>query len=210
MKLQPGTVSKLESSIQKSYPHQASTFQIRPPLLFSLLKKSALSVGRAVTAPRLQKSVAPAWAGTTMSGDNGGRREVQDRRGGSHWGMSSASGSLEKSRRSLPGGRWARPPPLKGPRRAGGPLPPGPSVGRAAREEPPGAAAGRGAGPCPRPPRFGSISTWGSQGHRLRAPRPSTSSSARPADPPATRLGPPAASPGAPHGHRLWKEQPWL
>lgn len=28
---------------------------------------------------------------------------------------------------SLPGGRWARPPPLKGPRRAGGPLPPGPA-----------------------------------------------------------------------------------
>lgn len=83
-------------------------------------------------------------------------------------------------------------------------------VGRAAGEEPPGAAAGRGAGPCPRPPRLGSLPTWGSRGHRLRASRPSTSSSARPADPPATRLGPPAGSPGAPHGHRLREEQPRL
>lgn len=33
----------------------------------------------------------------------------------------------EKSRESLPGGRWARPPPLQGPRSAGGPLPPGPA-----------------------------------------------------------------------------------
>lgn len=85
-----------------------------------------------------------------------------------------------------------------------------PRVGRAAGEEPPGAAAGRGAGPCPRPPRLGSLPTWGSRAHRLRTPRPSTSSSARPADPPATRLGPPAGSPGAPHGHRLREEQPRL
>lgn len=85
-----------------------------------------------------------------------------------------------------------------------------PRVGRAAGEEPPGAAAGRGAGPYPRPPRLGSLPTWGLRVHRLRAPRPSTSSSARPADPPATRLRPPARSPGAPHGHRLWEEQPRL
>lgn len=109
---------------------------------FSLLKKSTLSVGRTVTAPRLQKSVGPAWTGTTMSGDNGGRREVQDRRGDRHWGMSSASGSLEKSRRSLPGGRWAQPPPLKGPRRAGGPLPPGPARRPGRERRTPGRGSG--------------------------------------------------------------------
>lgn len=85
-----------------------------------------------------------------------------------------------------------------------------PRVGRAAGEEPPGATAGLGAGPCPRPPRLGSLPTWGSRGHGLRAPAPGTSSPARPADPPSARLGPPAGAPGAPHGHRLREEQPRL
>lgn len=83
----------------------------------------------------------------------------------------------------------------------------GPRVGRAAGEEPPGAGAGRGAGPCPRPPRLGSLPSWGSSRRRLGTSRPGTSSSPRPADPPAARLGPPARAPGAPRGHRLREEQ---
>lgn len=88
----------------------------------------------------------------------------------------------------------------------------GPRVGRAAGEEPPGAGAGRGAGPCPRPPRLRSLPSWGSSGRleRLGTSRPGTSSSPRPADPPAARLGPPAGAPGAPRGHRLREEQPRL
>ncbi|XP_076424547.1 uncharacterized protein LOC143272659 [Peromyscus maniculatus bairdii] len=78
-------------------------------------KKSTLSEGRAVSDSSTSAKVRGAGLGR------------DHREGGSQGRRSSASGSLEKSRESLPGGRWARPPPLQGPRRAGGPLPPGPA-----------------------------------------------------------------------------------
>ena len=86
-----------------------------------------------MTAPRLQNSAATAGAeedagaGTTMLGDNGGRRGVEERREAAavlgpsrEWGLQKVSGRAA-------GGRWARPPPLAGPRRPRRPLPPGPA-----------------------------------------------------------------------------------
>lgn len=60
----------------------------------------------------------------------------------------SRSGGSRESREGQPGGRWAQPPPLKGPRRPRWPRPPGPAQRPGREAVAPGRAAGRGAGPC--------------------------------------------------------------
>lgn len=94
-----------------------------------------------MTVPRLQ-NLAPggaagaavevgtkegARARTITLGDNG-RRRVKETRGSSRCARPPlATGGSKKSGEGQPGGRWAQPPPLKGPRRPRRPLPPGPA-----------------------------------------------------------------------------------
>lgn len=152
---------------------------------------------RAPEKPAGVEKGAPRW-GTMEGGGEWKREGTAAALLGSprDWGLQEVSGMQ-------PGGRWAQPPPLAGPRRPRLPVPPGPARrpghgrvapwrGRGARGRtlPPPAAA--------QPSR--NLAPTSDKTHTPRRPRDFW---ARPADPPRARPWPLARAPRAPHGLRL-------
>lgn len=117
-----------------------------------------------MTAPRLQNSAPaerrmpgqgpPRWG--TMEGGGEGKQSLC-------WDPL-ATGDSKQSREGQPSSRWARLPPLTGPRRLRGPLPPGPARRPSRERVVPGGAEGRGAGPCRWSPRPSPLTTWRPRG----------------------------------------------
>lgn len=105
---------------------------------------------------------------------------------------------------SSPGkaGRWARSPPLTGPRRPRRPLPPGPARRPGHDRVAPGGAEGRGAGPYQGSPRPSPVTTWRSQCKRFWMSQPNSGFWARPGHPPIRppRPGPQSRAARAPTG----------
>lgn len=132
---------------------------------------------------------------TTLGDDNGGRRRVEQRRGSSRCAGPLATGGSIKSREGQQGGRWARSPPLTGPRRLRRPLPPGPARRPGRERVAPGGTEGRRAGPYPCSPRPSPLTTWRPQCKGLRMSRPNRGRSVRPGYPPGPGHKPELSAP---------------